>query len=326
MSSKKKRVMIVDNSNMFLRHYIVDPSVSNNGEPIGGLQGTLKGLQKLVREIKPDKIVICFDGPGGSRKRKQLNKGYKDGRSPIRLNWNAEMMSESDKQDNKVWQMLRLSQYYDEMPIHQFLFPEIEADDLISVVCNLESLKDWEKVIVSSDKDFIQLCNENTVLYRPIQKQVLTSKRVLGEYGIHPSNFALARAIAGDKSDNIAGVSGVGIKTVAKRIPFLKEEEGYSVTELYTYCEAMLLEGSTVKAYQSISDNKKLIEDNYKLMQLYIPSISLQVKQKIKNDVQSEKLIWNKTRFSTMMIRDGFGNWNWDTLFQTFNKIMADNS
>ena len=71
---KNKRVMIIDALNQFLRAYIVNPTLSINGDPIGGTVGFLKILQKLCREIKPDQVVICWDGKGGSRKRKLVNK------------------------------------------------------------------------------------------------------------------------------------------------------------------------------------------------------------------------------------------------------------
>jgi len=64
------RVLIIDALNMYFRAYIVDPSLSSNGQPIGGVKGFLKILQKLVRETKPDQIVIAWDGAGGSQKRK----------------------------------------------------------------------------------------------------------------------------------------------------------------------------------------------------------------------------------------------------------------
>ena len=82
------RVMLIDALNMFLRAYIVDPSLSNNGDPIGGLKGSIKIIQKMVKLISPSQIVMVWDGPNGSRKRKQINSNYKEGRAPIRLNRN----------------------------------------------------------------------------------------------------------------------------------------------------------------------------------------------------------------------------------------------
>ena len=68
------RILIVDALNMYFRNYIVDPSLSANGQPIGGMKGFIKSLQKLCRETTPDKIVICWDGEGGSKRRRTQNK------------------------------------------------------------------------------------------------------------------------------------------------------------------------------------------------------------------------------------------------------------
>ena len=84
LSDAPKRLLVIDSLNMFFRAYIVDPSVSENGDPIGGMKGYLKILQKLLRETKPDKVIICWDGPGGSQKRRQTVKEYKAGRKPLR--------------------------------------------------------------------------------------------------------------------------------------------------------------------------------------------------------------------------------------------------
>ena len=84
--SKQKRLLVIDALNMYFRAYIVDPSLSTNGQPIGGMKGFLKILQKLLREIKPDEVIICWDGEGGSTKRKSSDKNYKQGRKPISLN------------------------------------------------------------------------------------------------------------------------------------------------------------------------------------------------------------------------------------------------
>ena len=74
--SLQKRVLIIDQLNLFFRNYIVNPSLSTDGIPIGGLRGCMQSLQKVVRESKPDMIVICWDGEGGSKKRKLLKKDF----------------------------------------------------------------------------------------------------------------------------------------------------------------------------------------------------------------------------------------------------------
>jgi len=213
-----KRLMILDGNNAFIRHYIVNPSISTNGQPVGGLIGFLRGLQKLSRSIRPDGIVVVWDGAGGSRKRKSMVKTYKEGRKPVRLNRNIRNLDDNEEAENAMWQQLRVVEYLNETPVVQFMFPEVEADDIIARTCQLETFREWQKVIVSSDKDFIQCCNANTILYRPIQDEIVSEKAVVEKYSIHPTNFALARAIAGDKSDNLPGIPGIGLGTDSEEI------------------------------------------------------------------------------------------------------------
>ena len=321
--TNKKRLLIIDALNMYFRAYIVNPSLSTNGQPIGGVKGFFGILQKLTRETKPDQIIICWDGEGGSTKRKSKDKNYKEGRKPIRLNRDIRNMSENEEITNKIWQQTRLVEMLNNMSVIQLMLPQVEADDIIGYVCNLSEYKDWQKVIVSSDKDFIQLCDEDTVLLRPIQKQILNSKRVVEAYGVHPQNFALARAICGDKSDNLPGIGGIGLPTVAKRLPFLAENKFYTIDEVVKYCEEV---DSNVKAYDSIVENRELIEHNYKLMQLYSPSISVQGKNKLKYAIENFVFESNITEVRKMMIEDGFGTVDFSELFATMKRIVADNN
>jgi len=316
------RVLIVDGLNMFFRAYIVDPSLSTNGQPIGGLKGFLKILQKQIRETKPDEVIIAWDGHGGSRRRKSVNKNYKEGRKPIRLNRSIRNMTENEEMENKIWQQTRLFDYLNEMPIAQIVLPEVEADDVIAAVTNLDYYKGWQKVIVSSDKDFLQLCDHETVLYRPIQKVVMNRKKVIEEYGIHPTNMALARAIVGDKSDNLDGIAGIGLKTVAKRFPFMAESKNCTIDDLIDLCENH--EDSKLKVYASIVEGREIIEQNYGLMQLYVPSLSPQGKQKIKYSVEKSEKHFNQTEINVMMLEDGMGVWDWSTIFTTMKRIVAD--
>ena len=315
-----KRVLIVDALNMYFRAYIVDPSLSTNGQPIGGVMGFMKILQKQIRETKPDRIVIAWDGPGGSRKRKQMDKNYKAGRKPIRLNRSIRNLSESEELENKIWQQTRLVEYLNQMPVSQLLLPEIEADDVIAYATNLSYFQGWQKVIVSSDKDFFQLCDDETVVYRPIQKQIMNKKRIIEDFTIHPNNMALARAIAGDKSDNLPGIKGVGLPTIKKRLPFLSEEKSYTIDEVVNYCDEV---DSNLKIYDSIVENEDVIEHNYKMMQLYAPSLSYNAKQQVKYAIEEADQLFNLTEMKRMMIKDGFGTWDWSDLIQIMRRITA---
>ena len=314
--------MIVDALNAYYRAYIVDPSLSFNGDPIGGVKGFLKILQKLMREIQPDQVIICWDGAGGSKKRKSINKNYKEGRSPIRLNRDIRNLTENEELLNKVWQQTRLVEYLNQMPIIQLMFDSVEADDLVAYILQLAYFEGWEKVIVSSDKDFIQVLDQETVLYRPTQKQVLNVNRVVENYGIHPNNFALARAMAGDKNDNLPGVRGIGLTTIKNRFPFLGEEQCYNIKHILNHCKKNVDE---VKAYKRILESKPLIRQNYKLMQLSAPNISAASKRKTVKIIENCEFSFNKTEVLKMMSIDGFGDTSWTTMFQIFKRIVVDN-
>ena len=124
--------MIVDAHNQFLRSYIVDPSLSTDGRPIGGCKGFLKILNKLTREIKPDMIVVVWDGEGGSAKRRASNKNYKAGRKPLRLNRSIRTLTEEEEHENKIWQQMEAIECLNETPVIQFMEPLGEADDVIA--------------------------------------------------------------------------------------------------------------------------------------------------------------------------------------------------
>ena len=316
-----KRVLVIDALNMFLRAFIVDPSLSNHGQPIGGIKGSIKILQKLVRMTNPNEIVICWDGPNGSQKRKAMNSSYKEGRKPLRLNRSVHNLTENEEIQNKVWQQMQIIEYLNQMPIIQLILERVEADDIISYVCNSTHYKGWQKVIVSNDKDFLQLCDEETVVYRPTTDKIETKKTVIESMGVHPTNMALARAMDGDSSDNLPGVNRVGMKTIATKLPFMKEERTVTIDELLNYCENI---DSKLKVYKNISESKELIEHNYQMMQLYAPLISIQGKQTIDYALENFECEFNKTELLRLMMNDGFGELNWEELKGFLNGISRE--
>jgi len=191
VENKKKRVVIIDALNAFIRNYIVNGMISTNGNPVGGAVGFLNSMKKIMREANPDQVIIAWDGAGGSQKRRQTVKEYKQGRKPLRKNYKVEGMSVQSEKENMVWQQRILMEMLNEMPIIQLMLDKVEADDIISAVVANPRYKGWQKVIVSSDKDFLQLLDEETVLYRPIQKRDWTKKTVIEEYVLRQKTLFL---------------------------------------------------------------------------------------------------------------------------------------
>ena len=312
------RIMIVDMLNMYYRAYIVDPSLSSNGHPIGGIKGSLKILQKLCREIKPTQVYICWDGREGSSKRRKVDKNYKAGRKPIRLNRQIRNLTEEEELKNKIWQQLRLTEYFNQLPVCQISIDYSEADDIIGTLVG--RFRGTQKVIVSSDKDYFQLLDDTTLLHRPTQKQMLNRNNIIKEYKIHPSNFAIARAICGDKSDNLPGVMGIGLKTVAKRVPLLLEKEDCILSDVFD-CAIM---GDSF--WTKVMGAKDIIEKNYKLMNLTINTLSPHNTQFVKESIEKYPLEFNRTEMIKMTVKDGFAEINWEDLFTSMNKIRIANA
>lgn len=317
----KKRVLIIDALNMFIRAYIVDPSLSTNGQPIGGIKGTIKIMQTLVRLTNPDQIVVVWDGPNGSNKRKSIDKNYKEGRKPLRLNRAVHNLSDEEVVHNKMWQQTRVIEYFNEMPIVQIMLPEIEADDVISYVSSMPYYKGWQKVVASNDKDFYQLCDDETLVYRPTSGELMNKTRIINEIGIHPRNMALARAIAGDASDNLPGVKGAGLVSVKKRLSFLASEKDYTIDEVIEFCENA---NSKLKFFTNIVEGKNIIKHNYKMMQLYAPLMSVQSKNKAASAIKDFECTYNKTAVIRFMREDGFGELNWADLEAILNRIKLN--
>lgn len=315
-----QKALLIDGLNMFYRAFIVDPSLGKDGQPIGAIKGTFKILQKLVREQKPDKIFFCWDGPKSSIRRRAINNNYKEGRKPVKPNRNFGNLTEEEEKKNKYWQYGRVIEYLNEMPIAQIYLDYVEADDVISVLTR--ELKDDEKLIVSNDKDFFQLLDENTFLYRPCKEEIYDVKKVVEEFDIHPTNFAVARAVVGDASDNLPGAKGIGLKTMAKRFPEIRNDKTVLMEEIIDACKGI---DKPLQYQTAILDSEALIKENYSMMQLYSPSISIQSVEKIKEIIKNYPTGFNKTNLRSYMMEDGTGNTSWLDLFANLNRISLTN-
>jgi 5'-3' exonuclease len=290
----------------------MSPQLDINGNPIGGLTGFMRSLQKEVRRAKPDRVAICWEGPGGSQKRREKNKNYKLGRKAPRLNREYTFATPEEERENKYSQLVRLTEYLDNLPILQLSIENVEADDIIAWLCHCNEYSDWQKLIISNDKDFIQLCDDKTVLVRPGKnEEVLNKNNVLEQYNIHPRNFAWARAITGDKSDNLEGVKGLGLATVAKRFSFLSENQDYTLKDIMTHAKN---NNSKIKAYQNVLDSEEIIASNYEIMQLYTSTISSQGANKLKYAIKNDGVDLNRSQIRKMLLKDGIGTLNIDDL------------
>mgnify|MGYP000046398068 CR=1 FL=1 len=325
--TKLKRLLIIDGANMFIRNYVMSPQLDSNGKPIGGLVGFMRSLQKEIRRTNPDRVAIAWEGPGGSQSRKDKNKNYKAGRKPPKLNREYEFASTEEETDNKYEQMLRLTEYLENLPVFQLMLENVEADDIIAWLCHCHEYSSWQKVIISSDKDFLQLVSDTTIVWSPTKKKIYNTESLKEEFGIESKNILLYRTLDGDDSDEIPGIKGLGIKTLLKRIPEFTGDVKLSMDDLFRLCEEKQVEKKPIKLYNDILSARPQLEMNERLMQLYDPEISGTIKMNILSQYDEHINPLNKLDFMKVCMKykiiDTFGNMS-DWLNQTFGTMITD--
>jgi DNA polymerase-1 len=301
--------------------------MNDNGEHIGGVVGSLKSIGFQIREFNPTRVVILFDGKGGSDSRKKIFEGYKSDRAKNRFRVNRaypELMNEEDEQVSMKRQFVWLVNMLDCLPVTTMIYDGIEADDVIGYLAKQILKEDEQCVIASTDKDFLQLVDSKTIVYSPTKKKTYTANLIREEYGISPQNFLFYRVLDGDKSDNVPGIDGCGLKTIIKRFPELCEDREVSLDELYQICENRVKEA---KVYQNVLNNKNIIDRNIQIMQLSDPTISTSNKLKIIDRFAEPNKPLNKIEFiKAGMQHKVLESWKDinDWLVSTFNNIVVN--
>ena len=268
-------VLLVDGTNTFIRCWSANPAMDDNGNHTGGIVGFLKSLGYAIKTLAPTRCIIVFDGVGGSLKRRQLFPQYKEKRAgKLRLNRAYEDMSEpSSEEESCRKQYIRLLHYLQTLPVNLVSVNHVEADDVIAYLATEYFKKSRKVFIMSSDKDFLQLCTGNVVVYSPTKKRIYGPAEVLDEYKIHPNNFVLYRALDGDDSDNVNGIEGAGPKTIVKHFPWLNEEKEHTVDEIVHHATNLR---NKYKVCENIAEGRIIIDRNIELMQLRNTALSSQ--------------------------------------------------
>ena len=280
-----ERILFIDGLNLFFRNFAVMNMVNPDGVHIGGLGGFFRSLGAMIRQIDPTQVYVVFDGAGSANNRKNINPLYKSGRDLQRItNWDA-FDDKRDEDDSKVDQMVRVIQYLKTLPVKTISIDKVEADDIIAYLCNKVINEPKDKAfIVSSDKDFIQLVNDNVIVYRPMEKEYYTEQTVIDKYKMSPKNFILHKTLLGDNSDKIKGIKGLGEKGLYKKFPELMERD-MDLEDIFTICEAKLKDHVV---YARVLQNMEEMENNYKIMNLENPMISKKEEEYLDKLVNSD--------------------------------------
>ena len=221
MSSIKKtdHYYLVDGSGYIFRAYYALPPLSrkSDGLPTGAVSGFCSMLFKLLEDArsddskqKPTHFAVIFDS--------------------ARKNFRNEIYSEYKANRTEAPEDLAPQFEYIRKSVEAFNLPSIEllnyeADDLIATYVKKINEAGAKVTVISSDKDLMQLVSKNIRLYDPMKNRVIGEKEVLEKFGVKPSQVIDVQSLAGDSSDNVPGVPGIGIKTAAELINKYKNLE-----------------------------------------------------------------------------------------------------
>ena len=275
-------ILIIDGLNTFLRSFTMINHLNPDGHHIGGLTGFLKSIGYAIRMSDPTKVVVIFDGIGGSNARRNLYPEYKANRNSSRIT-NHNIFSSKDEESESINnQISRLVQYLQCLPVTVISIDGLEADDIIGYLANkFQAHDETQKVtIMSADKDFLQLVSDKVHCYSPTKKKIYTPKDVLEEFGVSSSNFLNYKILMGDTSDNIPGITGLGPKKLIKLFPELVSNTKVELDEIISSSADKIDEN---KLYLSVVERRHQLLINQQLMSLNGSFLSPENKQLVKD-------------------------------------------
>ena len=275
-------ILIIDGLNTFLRSFTMINHLNPDGHHIGGLTGFLKSIGYAIRMSDPTKVVVIFDGIGGSNARRNLYPEYKANRNSSRIT-NHNIFSSKDEESESINnQISRLVQYLQCLPVTVISIDGLEADDIIGYLANkFQAHEETARVtIMSADKDFLQLVSDKVHCYSPTKKKIYTPKDVLEEFGVSSSNFLNYKILMGDTSDNIPGITGLGPKKLIKLFPELTSNTKVELDEIISTSADKVDEN---KLYLSVVERRRQLLINQQLMSLNGSFLSPENKQLVKD-------------------------------------------
>lgn len=213
---KRKRLVLLDTHAIIHRAYHALPELSSpKGEPIAAVYGLSAMLMRIAKELRPDYIVAAYDLPGPTH-RHEVYKEYKAKRPKA--------------DDALIEQITRSRDILQAFGIPIYEAPGFEADDVIGTIA-VSMKKDFDVIIASGDMDTLQLVDDERVrvftLRRGIQDTILyDEKGVVERYGFPPGRISDFKGFAGDPSDNIIGIPGIGEKTATNLLTAFSSMEG----------------------------------------------------------------------------------------------------
>ena len=202
--NKKPLIALVDGSNYIYRAFYAIPLLTNSkGFPTNAIYGFTTMLMKLRRDLSPDYIVVTFDLKGPTLRHEEF-ADYKATRKPMPA--------------DLIPQIPFIKDVVRGLSITVLEQQGVEADDIIGTLAARASTLGWKTILVSGDKDLMQLIDENVIMIDTMKDKTYDVAAVKERFGVGPDKVTEILGLMGDTSDNIPGVPGIGPKTAQRLI------------------------------------------------------------------------------------------------------------
>ena len=245
MSTAPKHVYLIDGSGFIFRAFHALPPMNRgDGTPVNAVYGFTQMLMKILEDTDADCLAVIFDAARVTF-RNEIYADYKANR--------PEPPEELIPQFDLVREAVRA------FNVPAIEMPGFEADDIIATYSRMAKEAGADVTIVSSDKDLMQLVNDRVSMFDAMKNQRIGAEQVMEKFGVGPDKVVEVQALAGDSTDNVPGVPGIGVKTAAQ---LLSE---------YGDLETLLSRASEIKQpkrRQTLLDNADLARISRRLVEL----------------------------------------------------------
>jgi DNA polymerase I len=245
MTEKDQHLVLIDGYGFIFRAFhALPPLKRGDGVDVGAIFGFTSMLIKVILEFSCSHIAVVLDS-GGKTFRHDIYPDYKSHRPPV-----AEELK---------LQFPLVREAVSSLNISILEKQGFEADDLIATFAKAASNQGIRVTIFSSDKDLMQLIDDNISMYDPLKSRIIKEAQVLDKFGVPPKNIADILALMGDSADHVPGVPGIGPKTAAELIG-----KYHDIGSLYQNIDSLI----PSKRKDSLIHNKELAMLSYKLVLL----------------------------------------------------------
>jgi DNA polymerase-1 len=205
-SEQPKLLLMLDGHNLLFRAFSSVPrSITDaEGRPVNGIYGLVGTLLRLIRDRASSHVAVAFDIPAAPTFRHKLFPAYQGQRGPLG----------GPDADNFEWQIAEAMKLLDHFDLHPLSAEGFEADDVLGSLTTLARAGDVESLVVTTDRDLQQLVGPGVRVLIPGKKPLeIGPEEVMERLGVRPDQIVHWKVLAGDASDNIPGVTGIGDKS-----------------------------------------------------------------------------------------------------------------